>query len=207
MASPKPFTITSTFTLPNSTVKIPRLGFGVFESHGQQCVAAVLTALKAGYRHIDTAQYYENEKEVGEAVRQSGLKRADIFITTKIEYGKEGSVEETYQCVLDSVKAIDGEDGYVDMFLVHTADIGRAHRKEVWLTLERLLEVGKARSIGVSNYGIGHIEEMKQYAKIWPPMVNQIEVSRPKPIATVSSDIYETVEFFALACAVCEICY
>ena len=170
-------TITDTLSLPNSTVEIPSLGFGVYESHGQQCVAAVLAALKAGYRHIDTAQYYENEKEVGEAVRQSGLKRSDVFITTKIDHS-EGSVEETYQSVLNSVKLIAGEDGAVDLFLVHTADIGPADCKVVWLALEKLLEEGKTRSIGVSNYGIGHIEEMKQYAKIWPPHVNQIEVSR-----------------------------
>ena len=170
-------TITDTLSLPNSTVEIPSLGFGVYESHGQQCVAAVLAALKAGYRHIDTAQYYENEKEVGEAVRQSGLKRSDVFITTKIDHS-EGSVEETYQSVLNSVKVIAGEDGAVDLFLVHTADIGPADCKVVWLALEKLLKEGKTRSIGVSNYGIGHIEEMKQYAKIWPPHVNQIEVSR-----------------------------
>jgi diketogulonate reductase-like aldo/keto reductase len=158
----------------------------------------VLEALKAGYRHIDTAQYYENEKEVGEAVRQSGLQRSDVFITTKIEFGK-GSVEETYQCLLDSVKAIDGEDGVVNLFLVHTADIGPAHRKEVWLALEKLLESGKANSIGVSNYGIGHIEEMKQYAKIWPPQVNQIEVSRQKLTVNVS---LHTSEFNLLTCLI-----
>jgi diketogulonate reductase-like aldo/keto reductase len=102
--------ITDTYSLPNSAVKMPRLGFGVFESHGQQCVDSVLSALKTGYRHIDTAQYYENEKEVGEAVRQSGLNRSEVFITTKIEFNK-GSVEESYRCLLESVRAIDGEDG------------------------------------------------------------------------------------------------
>jgi diketogulonate reductase-like aldo/keto reductase len=189
MASTK-LAITDTLSLPNSTVKIPRLGFGVYEPLGQDCVAAVLAALKAGYRHIDTAQNYGNEKEVGEAFRRSGLKRSEVFITTKIVYHK-GSVEDTYNCVLDSVKIIDGEDGLVDLFLVHTADIGLAGRKEVWLALEKLLEAGRARSIGVSNYGIRHIEEMKQYAKIWPPMVNQIEVSRPKLIVNVSLNMNE----------------
>jgi diketogulonate reductase-like aldo/keto reductase len=173
--------ITDTLSLPNSIVEIPSLGFGVYESHGEQCVASVLAALKAGYRHIDTAQYYENEKEVGEAVRHSALKRSDIFITTKIDHS-EGSVEETYQCVVNSVKAIGGEDGVVDLFLVHTADIGPADCKIVWLALEKLLEAGKTRSIGVSNYGIGHIEEMKKYAKIWPPHVNQNEVSPPSQL-------------------------
>jgi diketogulonate reductase-like aldo/keto reductase len=71
---------------------------------------------------------------------------------------------------------IDGDDGAVDLFLIHTASGGSAARKEMWLALEKLHEAGKARSIGVSNYGVGHIEEMKEYAKIWPPHVNQIEV-------------------------------
>lgn len=179
--------IIDTLSLPNSIVKIPRLGFGVYEAHGQDCVTSVLTALKAGYRNIDTAQYYGNEKEVGEAFRQSGLKRSDVFITTKLDEC-QGSVEKTYQCLLDSVTAIDGEDGEVDLFLVHTADIGSADRKEAWIALEKLLEAGKTRSIGVSNYGIGHIEEMKQYAKIWPPQVNQIEVSKPNLILRVLLD-------------------
>ena len=197
MVSSNPLSITSTLPLPNSTVRIPALGFGVFESHGEECVAAILAALKAGYRHIDTAQYYKNEALVGKAVRQSGNPRSEIFITTKFD--EVGKVEEIYQDVLNSVKAIDGEDGYVDLFLVHTADIGPEHRKEVWLALEKALEAGRVRSIGVSNYGIGHIEEMRGYAKVWPPMINQNEVSWPEPLADVSSDtVDDRVEFFAL---------
>jgi diketogulonate reductase-like aldo/keto reductase len=78
--------------------------------------------------------------------------------------------------VLDSVKKIDGENGMVDLFLIHSANCGKKDRKEMWLALEKLHQEGKARSIGVSNYGVGHIEEMKEYAKIWPPHVNQLEV-------------------------------
>jgi len=167
--------ITDLLSLPNVTVKIPRLGFGVYQSHNKQCVTSCLAALKAGYRHIDTAQFYGNEKEVGEAVRQSSFKRSDVFLTTKIISGA-GSVEKTYNSVLNSVHKIDGENGYVDLFLIHTANGGKADRKEMWLALEKLLEAGKAKSIGVSNYGVGHIEEMKEYAKIWPPAVNQIEL-------------------------------
>ncbi len=87
-----------------------------------------------------------------------------------------GSVEKTYKKVLDSVHKIDGEDGYVDLFLVHTASGGAGRRKEMYLALEKLLESGKTRSIGVSNWGIGHIEELKGFAKVYPPHVNQIEV-------------------------------
>ena len=89
---------------------------------------------------------------------------------------ESGSTEKTYQSVLDSVHKIDGEKGYVDLFLIHTPNGGSIARKEMWLALERLHEEGKAKSIGVSNFGIAHIEEMKSYARIWPPQVNQIEV-------------------------------
>ncbi|CAD6499804.1 BgTH12-03911 [Blumeria graminis f. sp. triticale] len=166
---------TDVLTLPKSDVQIPRLALGVYKSEGNQCTAACLTALKAGYRHIDSAQYYANEAEVGEAIRQSGLKRSDIFVTTKI-LESEGSVEANYAKMLDSVKKIDGENGYVDLFLSHMSHIGRKSRKEIYLALEKLLEAGKTRSIGVSNWGIADIEELKSFAKIYPPHVNQIEL-------------------------------
>ncbi|KAN0102750.1 putative aldo-keto reductase [Hyaloscypha variabilis] len=174
MKSPK-LTITSTLPLPNTPVTIPRLGFGVFESPRTQCVSSILAALSAGYRHIDTAQFYENETEVGLAIQQSGLPRSSLFITTKIDIA-QGTVEKTYQSCLESVRKIDGEMGYVDLFLVHTADVGRDGRREIWAALERLYEEGKARAIGVSNYGVGHVEEMRGYARVWPPMVNQNEL-------------------------------
>lgn len=139
-------------------------------------MSSCLHALSHGYRHIDTAQFYQNEASVGQAVRESGLPRSSIFLTTKI-LAAAGSVEKSYQRCIDSVEKIDpGEKGYVDLFLIHSPNSGAAKRKEMWLALERLLEEGRARSIGVSNYGIGHIEEMKGYAKTWPPHVNQIEV-------------------------------
>ena len=170
------YSITDLLPLPNSTVKIPRLGFGVYRSTAGQCIQSTLNALKAGYRHIDSAQFYGNEKEVGEAVNRSDIPRSEIFITTKI-MSPAGSPEATYRKVLGSVEKIDGKDGYVDLFLIHSASSGAAGRKELWLALEKLLHEGKAKSIGVSNFGMGHIEEMKQYATVWPPQVNQIEVS------------------------------
>ena len=176
--SQQPLSINTTLPLPSSTVRIPQLGFGVYQSTST-CVKSCLHALKAGYRHIDSAQYYRNETEVGEAVRQSGLARSEVFITTKI-LAAGGSLEKTYRKCLDSVEKIDpGEKGYVDLFLIHSPHAGREKRMEMWLALERLLAEGRVRAIGVSNYGVGHIEEMKGYegAKVWPPMVNQIEVS------------------------------
>ena len=169
-------TINDTLLLPNSSVKIPRLGFGVYQSPTSVCIQSCLTALQAGYRHIDSAQFYANEHEVGEAVKKSGLPRSEVFITTKI-LSAAGSVEKSYQKCLDSVEKIDsGHHGYVDLFLIHSPNAGSAKRKEMWQALEKLYEKGKVKSIGVSNFGVGHIEELKQYAKVWPPHVNQIEV-------------------------------
>ncbi|KAF9893993.1 hypothetical protein FE257_008964 [Aspergillus nanangensis] len=169
------FTITDPLPLPNSPVKIPRLGFGVYRSPPNQCVQSCLKAIQTGYRHIDTAQFYANENEVGEAIRASAVPRSDLFVTTKI-LSPAGSPEATYSKLLASVEKIGGKDGYVDLFLIHSSSSGSAGRKELWQALERLLEEGKTRSIGVSNFGVMHIEEMKGYAKVWPPQVNQIEL-------------------------------
>lgn len=173
--------ITDFLPLPNSSNKIPKLGFGVYQSSPSQCVQSCFNALKAGYRHIDTAQFYANEAEVGKAVQDSGIKRSDVFLTTKI-LSASGSVQKSYEKCLASVERIDpGKDGYVDLFLIHSPNSGKEKRKEMWLAVERLYDEGKVKSIGVSNYGVGHIEEMKAYAKVWPPQVNQIEVCRTVP--------------------------
>ncbi|KAJ5134120.1 Aldo/keto reductase subgroup [Penicillium atrosanguineum] len=167
--------ISDTLPLPNSSERIPRLGFGVYRSPSAQCVQSCLKALEVGYRHIDTAQFYGNESEVGEALRTSGLPRDQIFTTTKI-LSPAGSVEATYAKLLESVEKVGGPGGYVDLFLIHSSSSGSAGRKQLWQALERLHGEGKAKSIGVSNYGVQHIEEMKAYAKIWPPHVNQLEL-------------------------------
>ncbi|KAI9036476.1 aldo/keto reductase family protein [Aspergillus affinis] len=169
------FTINDLLPLPNSSVRIPRLGFGVYRSPTSQTVQSCLKALQAGYRHIDTAQFYANEKEVGEAIRASGIPRSEIFVTTKI-LSPAGSPEATYSKLLDSVEKIGGKDGYVDLFLIHSSSSGPSGRKELWQALEKLLEEGKTKSIGVSNFGVQHIEELKPFAKVWPPHVNQIEL-------------------------------
>ena len=177
--------LTDLLPLPNTTVKIPRLGFGVYQSATNVCVRSCLTALQTGYRHIDTAQFYRNESEVGQAVRESGIPRKDVFITTKI-LSAGGSPDATVKKCRESVTKIDGEEGYVDLFLIHSPSGGKAGRKEMWQALEKLVEEGKAKSIGVSNFGVGHIEEMREWAKIWPPHVNQIEVRPLRPRVPVS---------------------
>lgn len=173
--------IVATLPLATSTdrpaVHIPQLGLGTYLSPPERTLASCLSALETGYRHIDTAQYYANEEEVGQAIKQSGIPRPDIFVTTKI-LKVTGSVDDNYANLLDSVNKID-EGGYVDLFLIHSPRGGAKKRRDMWLALERLYEQGKARAIGVSNFGIGHIEELKGVGKVWPPHVNQFEVSLP----------------------------
>lgn len=168
------YALTDVLPLPNSATKIPRLGFGVYQSPADTCINSCLTALQCGYRHIDSAQYYANESQVGEAVRRSKIPRSEVFVTTKI-LGAKGSPEKTYQSIVESVNKV-GLDGYVDLFLIHSASGGPEARKEMWQALEKACEEGKTKSIGVSNFGVANIEEMKSYAKIWPPHVNQIEL-------------------------------
>src|SRR5690606_16158504 len=102
----------------------------------------ILTALRLGYRHIDTAFLYDNETSVGEAVRKSGIPRSEIFITTKI-WDPAENPEATYQCIKDSVERINGgPGGYVDLFLIHRPSSGPAGRKEMWQALERAKKEG-----------------------------------------------------------------
>ena len=170
-----PLALTDTLALKHTSIQIPQLGFGVWASPPGKCVQSCLNALDVGYRHVDTAQAYGNEKEVGEAVQKSGLPREQIFITTK--FFPQGTAEEAYQSALASVQKCDPrEGGYVDLFLIHQPKAGLAGRKLAWQVLERLVDEGRAKSIGVSNFGPNHIDQMKAYAKIWPPAVNQIEV-------------------------------
>ncbi|CAL5872013.1 uncharacterized protein PFLUO_LOCUS6270 [Penicillium psychrofluorescens] len=169
------YRITDRLPLPNSSLRIPRLGFGVYKSPIHQCISSCHNALDAGYRHIDTAQFYGNEDEVGEALRTYNVERSEVFVTTKI-LSPAGTPEATYDKLLASVEKIGGPGGYVDLFLIHSSKSGSAGRKQLWQALEKLLEEGKTKSIGVSNFGVQHIEEMRAYAKVWPPHVNQLEL-------------------------------
>lgn len=217
MASkPEGLTLTSTVDLLAPGVSMPRLGFGIYRVQPSEAVDAVLAALEAGYRHIDSAQLYNNEAELGQAVRKSGVARKDVFLTTKIRYPGLNKAK-TWKKVVDSVRKASGaevstgkkrkrvedeevaekkEDAgeeYVDLFLVHTPYGGpnaKKERKEMWLALERAFEEGKARAIGVSNYKVEHLEEMREYAKVWPPHVNQIQVRCPAPRCPASARVY-----------------
>lgn len=167
--------VESSLPLANSTHKIPHIGFGVYRSPTETCVKSCLKAIEAGYRHIDTAQYYENEKEVGRAQKGSQLPRSELYLTSKILSPAE-DVDSTYEKIAHSVEELDGPDGYADLFLIHSPNGGAEARKLMWKALEEAKERNIVRDIGVSNYGIQQIEEIKSIGKIWPPVVNQIEV-------------------------------
>lgn len=175
-------------TLAGTAAAMPRVGLGVYQLRGEDCARACLAALEAGYRHIDTAQLYGNEADVGRALQEwlgrTGAGRGELFLTTKI--GRcEGSAEKTYRSALRSVQRVAGEGGYVDLFLVHRPV---ERRREIWAALERLVDEGRVRAVGVSNFRAGELEEMRAYARVWPPSVNQIEVSSRNPAPTPNPD-------------------
>jgi diketogulonate reductase-like aldo/keto reductase len=148
---------------------MPALGLGVWQIRGREGVRAVRHALDVGYRLIDTASMYGNEAEVGQAVRESGVPREDVFVTTKV-WNDEQGYESTLRACAASLKRLGME--YVDLFLVHWPVPAR--RAETWRAMERLLRDGKARAVGVSNYMVRHLDELKDSAVT--PAVNQIEL-------------------------------
>ncbi|KAF2717189.1 Aldo/keto reductase [Polychaeton citri CBS 116435] len=166
-------TLQSTLKLLPGT-QLPVLGFGVWDSPSHLTTKSCLEALKVGYRHIDTAQVYGNEAEVGEAIQQGGISRKDIFVTSKI-LNPGTDAESTYRKCIDSVNKISGPDGYLDLMLIHNVSSGRDGIKLIWQALERCHQEGKIKALGVSNFGTGHIENLKSYAKV-PPSVNQLEL-------------------------------
>ncbi len=154
---------------------IPQFGFGVFQVHPEDTVAAVSTALQAGYRHIDTAEMYGNEKEVGEAISRSGLDRGDVFVTSKLANDAH-QPDDARRAFDESLKAL-GFD-YLDLFLIHWPLPTRYDGDYVstWQTLEEFYRDGRARSIGVSNFQPRHLRRLHAECEI-PPAVNQIEVN------------------------------
>jgi 2,5-diketo-D-gluconate reductase A len=159
----------------NNGQNIPQFGFGVFLVKPEETVAAVSTALEVGYRHIDTAEMYGNEKEVGEAISRSDLDRADVFITTKLSNDAH-EPDEARLAFDESLKAL-GVD-YVDLFLIHWPLPTRYDGDYVstWKTLEEFYREGRARSVGVSNFQPRHLRRLHTESDI-PPAVNQIEVN------------------------------
>jgi 2,5-diketo-D-gluconate reductase A len=158
----------------NDGNRIPQLGFGVFKVAPEDTAAAVRDAVEVGYRHIDTAQMYGNEKGVGEGIRAAGLDRSQVFITSKLNNGfhRPGDARRAFD---DTLSAL-GTD-YVDLFLIHwpLPTLYDGDFVSTWKTLEEFKADGRARSIGVSNFGIHHLQELARECTV-TPAVNQIEV-------------------------------
>jgi 2,5-diketo-D-gluconate reductase A len=158
----------------NNGQTIPQLGFGTFLIEPEDTVDAVSAALEAGYRHIDTAQMYGNEREAGEAIAKSGLDRGEVFVTSKLANGshRPDDARIAFAASLDAL----GSD-YVDLFLIHWPLPTRYDGDYVstWRVLEEFYAGGRARSIGVSNFQPHHLRRLHTEAEI-PPAVDQIEV-------------------------------
>ena len=155
-------------TLSNG-VKMPQLGYGVFQVTQEECERCVLDALKVGYRAIDTAQSYFNEEQVGAAIEKTGVDRKDIFLTTKVWIEHYG-YEKAKASVLDSMEKL--RTDYLDLCLLHQP---YSDYYGAWRALEELYEEGKIRAIGVSNFYPDRLVDICSFSRI-KPMVNQVEV-------------------------------
>jgi len=157
----------------NNGVEIPQLGFGVFQIKPAETVEATVAALEVGYRHIDTAEMYGNEKEVGEAIRRSGVPREEVFVTSKLNNG--------FHARDAALKAFDGTlealgFDYLDLFLVHWPLPGiDVDYVETWRAMEEIYAGGKVRAIGVSNFKQHHLNRLFAETEI-RPAANQIEI-------------------------------
>jgi diketogulonate reductase-like aldo/keto reductase len=171
----------------NNSVEIPYLGLGVFQcKEGDETVNAVRWAIEAGYRHIDTAAMYGNEKSVGQAIRQSGIDRKELFVTTKLlpEDMLPGKQTKAFEKSLTLLQL-----DYVDLYLIHWPAAGKT--LESWKALEEIYKSGRARAIGVSNFVEHHLDDLLRSAKIVPAL-NQIECHphlSQQPLASYCSNI------------------
>lgn len=158
----------------NDGHQIPQLGFGTYQVPPDEAASAVRTAVEIGYRHIDTAQMYRNEQGVGQGIRDAGIDRGHVFITTKLNNDAHRP-DDARRAFDDSLSAL-GTD-YVDLFLIHWPLPTRYDGDFVstWKTLEEFASEGRARSIGVSNFEIHHLQELARETQT-VPAVNQIEV-------------------------------
>lgn len=163
--------IQDTTTLHNG-VKMPWFGLGVYQAkEGEEVINAVKWALEHGYRSIDTAAIYKNEEGVGMAIKQSGVPREEIFLTTKV-WNRDQGYENTLKAFDESLKKL-GTD-YVDLYLIHWPGPKKELFIDTWRALEKLYKEGKTRAIGVCNFQIHHLEALLEASEI-KPMVNQVE--------------------------------
>lgn len=151
-------------------VKMPSIGFGTYKSGSEDETARIVKyALDIGYRHIDTASFYGNEVGVGKGIKESRVNREDIFLVTKL-WNDDHGYEKTIKAFNKSLEKLQVE--YIDLYLIHWPN---KLNSETWRAFEYLYRIGKVKAIGVCNFKIGHLEELRKSAKIMP-MVNQIEV-------------------------------
>ncbi|GIM30420.1 glyoxal reductase [Clostridium polyendosporum] len=150
-------------------VKMPWVGFGTYKVKDLETAKnSIKEALKLGYRHIDTASFYQNEEEIGIGIKESGVPREEIFLVSKV-WNTDQGYEKTLESFKTSLKKLDTD--YLDLYLIHWP---KELSKETWKALEKLYKEGKVRSIGVSNFNVHHLEELMEDAEIIP-MVNQVE--------------------------------
>ena len=166
-----PTNLKDTVTLHNG-VKMPWFGLGVFKvQEGEEVIQSVKAALRNGYISIDTAAIYGNEEGVGQAIRESGVPREDLFITTKL-WNSEQGYDSTLKAFDESMEKL-GLD-YLDLYLIHWPGKDKERYKETWKAFEKLYKDGRVRAIGVSNFYVHHLEDLIASAEI-KPMVNQVE--------------------------------
>ena len=158
----------------NDGVGIPQLGFGVFQIKPDETAAAVKKALEIGYRHIDTAEMYGNEKEVGQGIRDAGLDRGEVFVTSKLNNGFH-QPDDARRAFDETLKKLDSD--YVDLFLIHwpLPTLYDGDFVSTWKVFEEFARDGRARSIGVSNFQVAHLDRLANDTDT-VPSVNQIEV-------------------------------
>jgi diketogulonate reductase-like aldo/keto reductase len=153
----------------NNGISMPLLGLGVYDMYQKQAEQAVETALEIGYRLIDTASMYENEKEIGNAIKNSAVNRAEIFLTTKLNNTDHG-YDQALKAFDTSLHLLNQD--YVDLYLIHWPI--KEGRMDSWKAVERIYQEGRAKAIGVANYTIPFLNELASYSNI-TPAVNQIE--------------------------------
>ena len=159
------------YTQLNNGNKMPLLGLGVYDMYNDEATNAVECALQTGYRLIDTAAMYENEKQIGEGIRRSGITRNEIFVTTKVNNTDQG-YHETLNAFEKSLNLLNID--YIDMYLIHWPIKGK--REQTWKAIEYLYQNGLIKNIGVANYLLPFLNELKNYSSI-VPSINQMEFS------------------------------
>ncbi len=191
-----------------NTIKMPMVGFGTYLIQDEAVQSLVHQAIRLGYRHVDTAEAYGNENGVGLGIKKAledlGISREEMFVTTKLYPGNEawGQPPKTYETTIESLQASLAklQLDYVDLYLIH-APLAQAQRLEQWRALVELRQQGKARAIGVSNYNVTHIEEIKA-AGLPLPDANQIELhpwsQKPDLVAYLAENDVSIIAYSSL---------